>query len=70
LKALDILLTTPNPEQEPELILTSVQYQYLDPELEALPNAQKLVLRMGYDNRTQLLKKLSDLHKALQRLTF
>lgn len=70
IKALDLLLATPNPKEEPELILTSVQYQYLDPELEALPNAQKLLLRMGYENRTVILDKLANIRSELKRLSF
>lgn len=68
LTALDTLLATPNPQDEPELILTSVQYQYLDPQLEALSNAQKLLLRMGNDNRTTVLSRLSDLRKTLTQV--
>ncbi|WP_185233883.1 DUF3014 domain-containing protein [Teredinibacter franksiae] len=65
LGALDSFLATPKLEGEPELILTSVQYQFLDPKLEALPTTQKLMLRIGEENRQRLLPKLEELKQAL-----
>jgi len=65
LQALDSFLATPEYAGEPELKLTSVQYQYLDPQLEALPGTQKLMLRMGEANRRLTLKYLAALRTAL-----
>jgi len=64
--ALAKVLATPSLEKEPELILISVQYQFLDPQLEALPNAQKALLRMGLHNREAILAELEQLLTALQ----
>jgi hypothetical protein len=43
-------------------------YKYADPELEALPDAQKLLLRMGPDNILKLKTKLQQIQSALQAL--
>jgi hypothetical protein len=43
-------LTVPVPEGEIELIQPAVMYRYADPQLEALPQLHKQLLRMGPDN--------------------
>lgn len=67
LQALDSLLASPQPTEEPLLVRTSVQYQYLKPEYQALPATQKLVLRMGNMNRRVLLEELRGLREAIAR---
>ncbi|WP_052691839.1 DUF3014 domain-containing protein [Teredinibacter purpureus] len=69
LGALRSFSATPHIEREPELILIRAQYQFLDPTLEALPNTQKLILRMGIENRESLQKTLTMLEKSLSSLT-
>ena len=61
------LLATPEPKQEPILIRTSVLYKYLDPALERLPNSQKLMLRLGTENRASVKLKLKELKSLLER---
>ncbi|WP_075187077.1 DUF3014 domain-containing protein [Teredinibacter haidensis] len=68
LTAVESFLATPATDSEPELILTSVQYQFLDPALESLPNTQKLLLRMGNENKRSIMEKLTELESALVRL--
>lgn len=56
--ALTQFLDTPEPSQELALERPSVFYRYQDEELEKLPESQKLLLRMGPDNR-QKIKRLA-----------
>ncbi len=59
--AIQQLLKAPELATPPYLTHNSVMYKYLDPKLEALPPAQKLMLRMGPKNSQRLkilLKKL------------
>lgn len=65
LASLDSMINAPDPREEPKLIRTSVQYQFLKPEYEALPQAQKLMLRMGKMNRRVLVEELKTLRAAL-----
>ncbi len=65
LAAIDILLATPQLEGEPELVLVSVQYQFLQPELEALPNSQKMMLRLGQSNIEKMRIILNTLRAKL-----
>jgi hypothetical protein len=64
-QAIDVVLTTPRPEGPIRLKQPSVMYTFADPVLEALAPAQKLVLRMGPDNRRELESFLSRLKDAL-----
>ncbi|SMF56437.1 Protein of unknown function [Alteromonadaceae bacterium Bs31] len=65
LSAIDMLLATPQLEGEPELVLVSVQYQFLDPKLEALPNAQKMMLRLGQSNGEKMRAFFTELRAQL-----
>ena len=56
LKGLDLLLETPHIDAPIRLKRESVYYQFADPALEALTDTQKLLLRMGPDNR-KLIKQ-------------
>lgn len=69
LKSLELLLATPELEQPPRLIRPTVYYQFADPKLEALPNAQKQLLRMGPENTRLIKAKLRDLSQALNAIT-
>lgn len=66
--AIDIVLSAPIVREPIELIAPSAMYKYADPELEALPDAQKLLLRMGPDNILKLKTKLQQIQSALQEL--
>jgi len=65
ISAIDTLLATPGIEGPIALTRRSVRYQYADPALEALPGAQKQLLRMGSENSTRLKAWLSELRSAL-----
>ncbi|NRB23623.1 DUF3014 domain-containing protein [Shewanella sp.] len=65
LQAIDIMLAAPVIEQPIELDGISVNYQFVDPQLEALPNAQKLMVRMGPENTKKVKAALRKLKKYL-----
>ncbi|SQH74226.1 conserved protein of unknown function [Shewanella benthica] len=65
LQAIDIMLAAPVIEQPIELDGVSVNYQFVDPQLEALANAQKLLLRMGPENTKKVKAALRKLKKYL-----
>ncbi|CUA87732.1 DUF3014 domain-containing protein [Pseudidiomarina woesei] len=67
LEAIDVLLSTPSVGTVIELNDDSVMYRYADPTLEALPAAQKQMLRMGPDNIRRVKLKLEELQQALQQ---
>lgn len=69
---IDNLLATPDPagplkvkltelKDESERVRPWVHYRYVDPELEALSAGQKMMLRMGPDNRQRLKAKLREI---------
>ncbi|MEZ0122233.1 MAG: DUF3014 domain-containing protein [Candidatus Reddybacter sp.] len=63
--AIDTLLATPIVEGPIVLKSESVLYQYADPSIEALPGAQKQLIRMGTKNGTLLKSWLRELRSAL-----
>jgi len=63
--AIDMMLTAPLIREPIELIAPSVMYKFKDPELEQLPAAQKLMLRIGPNNATQLRPKLQQIQITL-----
>jgi len=60
------LLSTPVPESPPELRLRVISFEYVDPELEGLSPAQKLLLRLGPENGERVRSKLRELYGALE----
>lgn len=60
------LLATPIPDALPELRLRVVSFEYVDPGLEGLSPAQKLLLRLGPDNGDRVREKVRELYGALQ----
>jgi len=64
-QAITTMLNAPIIEQPIELNGVSVNYQFVDPDLEALPNAQKLMIRMGPDNARKVKSALRRLQKHL-----
>lgn len=67
LEAIDVLLATPSVGTVIELNDDSVMYRYADPTLEALPAAQKQMLRIGPDNIRRVKLKLVELQQAIRR---
>jgi hypothetical protein len=60
-----VLLATPVPTGDEELVRPKVFYEYADPELESLGPAQKHLLRMGPGNVRRIQAKLRELASAL-----
>ncbi|WP_028773462.1 DUF3014 domain-containing protein [Shewanella waksmanii] len=65
-EAIDVMLAAPIIEQPIELDGVSVNYQFMDPKPEALPNAQKLMIRMGPDNSRKVKAALRKIKQQLQ----
>ncbi len=65
LKAIDTLLATPTIAGPIAIKRDSALYHFVDPELEALPPAQKQLIRMGSTNSNQLKRWLRELRQAL-----
>ncbi|MEN8159408.1 MAG: DUF3014 domain-containing protein [Myxococcota bacterium] len=64
--ALALLLSTPVPEAAPLLIPETLRYEFADPALEHLSDAQKLLLRMGPENGERVRAKLREIQTALR----
>ncbi|GGI89944.1 hypothetical protein GCM10007978_29500 [Shewanella hanedai] len=64
-EAIDIMLDAPIIDTPIELDGVSVNYQFVDPQLESLPNAQKLLVRMGPENSKKVKAALRKLKKNL-----
>ncbi|MEC4726846.1 DUF3014 domain-containing protein [Shewanella sp. D64] len=64
-EAIDIMLDAPIIDSPIELDGVSVNYQFVDPQLESLPNAQKLLIRMGPENSKKVKAALRKLKKNL-----
>jgi hypothetical protein len=62
---IDHLLATPTPTGPIKLTQPKVFYEYADPVLEALSAGQKLLLRMGPANATQIKAKLKELRAEI-----
>ncbi len=65
MSAIDLLLETPDVDANIELVRPSVYYKFADKELENLKPTQKLLLRMGPDNRAIVKEKLQAFKKKL-----
>lgn len=68
LSAIDLLLDTPVFETPLALKHESVLFQYADPAIEALPGAQKQLIRIGPSNSATLKEWLTELRSALVSL--
>lgn len=66
--AIDEVLSTPVITEPIALVAPSAMYKFADPELEALSDTQKLIIRMGPDNTQKLKGKLQQIQQALQAL--
>lgn len=65
IEAIDVLLGTPEPDGLLALSDDQVMYTFADPELEALPAAQKQMLRLGLDNQRRVKRKLREIRALL-----
>lgn len=65
---LEHLLKTPNPPDPIQLDQPAVLYTYADPRLENLSAGQKLLLRVGREQRTRILEVLANYHQELTTL--
>ncbi len=65
-RAVTRLLATPMPESPPELRLRVISFEYVDPALEELEPAQKLLLRLGPENGDRVRTKVRELYAALE----
>jgi len=65
LQAIKIMLAAPIIEEPIELSSISVNYRFVDPNLEALPSAQKLLVRMGPENTRKVKAALRKLENQL-----
>lgn len=63
--AMDNIINTPLPSSPPELLGQGQVYIFKDPSLEALPPAQKALIRMGNINARRIISKVRNLQTAL-----
>ena len=50
----------------PALVAEVKRYEFADPNLESLPDAQKQLLRMGPENQARVVAKLREIGAALR----
>jgi hypothetical protein len=68
--ALQTLIDTPSPGSPIRVGAgRGALYSFADPAIEALPAAQKQLLRMGPDNAARIRSKLQEIHKAISART-
>ncbi len=65
-RAIEILLETPEPEGRIWVRQPSVAYEFADPTLEALPPAQKQLIRMGPANMRKIKSKLREMQRIVE----
>lgn len=63
-QAFSMVASAPIIEDPIELSSISVNYKYVDPNLEALPSAQKLLIRMGPDNTRKIKAAVKKLQQS------
>ena len=63
--ALALLLSTPTLDGDPAVVPETKRYEFADPELESLSDAQKQLLRMGPANAKRVTAKLREIQAAL-----
>lgn len=64
-RALRLVLTTPEVPADAELVRDEAVWAYADPELEALPDLQKQLLRMGPENLERIQSVAREMSYAL-----
>lgn len=65
LEAIDDLLDAPDPDGPVEIVQPKVLYEFADPELEGLSAGQKMMIRMGPENRRVLIAELREIRREL-----
>ncbi len=65
IKAIDIAIITPDIPDDFTLIKPTVMYKFSNPDLEKLPSAQKLLIRMGRENRLKLITFLKEFKEQI-----
>ena len=65
---IDHLIETPNPPDPIQLAQPAVLYTYADPDLEKRSAGQKILLRLGQEQRTRVLKLLNKYRQKLTKL--
>jgi hypothetical protein len=65
-QALALLVATPTPGASPALVPETKRYEFADPALESLADAQKQLLRMGPENAARVIGKLREIEAALR----
>ena len=63
--AIDDLLAAPAPEPPVRLQQPKILFEYADPDLEARSAGQKIMMRVGRENATELKKKLAEIRKLI-----
>jgi hypothetical protein len=63
--ALALLAATPKTSASPALVAETRRYEFADPNLENLPDAQKQLLRMGPQNVERIVAKVREIEAAL-----
>jgi hypothetical protein len=64
-EAIDVMLASPELSGPIALAQPRVLYQFADPDLEALPSGQKIMLRIGPENAARVKAKLAAIRRAL-----
>ncbi|MFS1425330.1 DUF3014 domain-containing protein [Shewanella sp. 10N.286.48.B5] len=64
-QAFEMILSAPIIEDPIELSSISVNYQFVDPKLEALPNVQKFMVRMGPENSRKIKTAIRKLQQQM-----
>lgn len=65
IEALDDLLDAPDLKGPVKLVRPNVLYRYADPELEAAPAGQKIIMRIGSANAAKIKAKLREIRQEL-----
>jgi hypothetical protein len=63
--ALALLVSTPALDEDPAVVPETKRYEFADPALESLSDAQKQLLRMGPANAKRVTAKLREIQSAL-----
>ncbi|WP_144212129.1 DUF3014 domain-containing protein [Shewanella donghaensis] len=66
-EAFKVILAAPIIEDPIELSSISVNYQFVDPKLEALPNVQKFMVRMGPENSLKIKTAIRKLQQQMAK---
>ena len=68
-EVIDHLLQTPEVDKQIKLVRPKVFYQFLDDELENLSSGQKILIRIGPENGSQMKARLKAIKQLLTSLT-